>query len=120
MKLSTLPKTWIFDLDGTLVVHNGYHEGVDRLLPGVRELFEQISTSDYILILTARTEEYKEQTIDFLKREGIRFDNILFNIPVGERIIFNDDKPSGLKMALAVNVERDKGICMNIELDADL
>ena len=22
--LSTLPKTWIFDLDGTIVRHNGY------------------------------------------------------------------------------------------------
>ena len=30
--LSTLPKTWIFDLDGTLVKHNGYKEdGIDIL-----------------------------------------------------------------------------------------
>lgn len=30
LKLSTLRKTWIFDLDGTLVVHNGYREDGDR------------------------------------------------------------------------------------------
>ena len=24
MILSTLPKTWVFDLDGTLLKHNGY------------------------------------------------------------------------------------------------
>ena len=37
LTLSTLPKTWLFDIDGTLVKHNGYKEGGDVLLPGVRE-----------------------------------------------------------------------------------
>ena len=38
MILSTLPKTWIFDLDGTLVKHNGYLlDGADTLLDGVKE-----------------------------------------------------------------------------------
>ena len=32
LKLSTLNKTWIFDFDGTLVVHNGYKTGEDRFL----------------------------------------------------------------------------------------
>ena len=37
--MSTLPKTWIFDLDGTIVKHNGYLlDGEDTLLPGVREI----------------------------------------------------------------------------------
>lgn len=36
--LSPLPKTWILDLDGTLVKHNGYKlDGHDTLLPGARE-----------------------------------------------------------------------------------
>lgn len=34
LKLSSLPKTWIFDLDGTILVHNGYKNGGDRILPG--------------------------------------------------------------------------------------
>ena len=35
--LSTLPKTWIFDLDGTILKHNGYKiDGEDTLLPGVK------------------------------------------------------------------------------------
>ena len=34
-RLDDIEKTWIFDLDGTLVVHNGYKNGVDELLPGV-------------------------------------------------------------------------------------
>ena len=38
---SNLNKTWIFDLDGTLVIHNGYKCGEDTLLPGVKEFFDE-------------------------------------------------------------------------------
>ena len=38
MILSTLSKTWIFDIDGTLVKHNGYKlDGRDTLLEGAKE-----------------------------------------------------------------------------------
>ena len=36
--LSTLPKTWVFDLDGTIMKHNGYKfDGYDTLLNGAKE-----------------------------------------------------------------------------------
>ena len=60
LTLSTLPKTWIFDLDGTLVKHNGYKiDGYDSLLEGAKEYLDQIPDDDYILILTSRTDEYR-------------------------------------------------------------
>ena len=40
-RLDDIEKTWIFDLDGTLVVHNGYKNGVDELLPGVKKFYEK-------------------------------------------------------------------------------
>ena len=44
--LSTLPKTWILDLDGTIVKHNGYKmDGVDTLLPGVPLLLHSMPLS---------------------------------------------------------------------------
>lgn len=107
--LSTLPKTWIFDLDGTLVKHNGYKiDGIDTLLTGAKEYMDSIPIEDKILILTSRLDTYKEITIRFLKEHGIRYDEILFNMPVGERIIVNDRKMSGLNMAVAINCERDQ------------
>ncbi len=106
--LSTLSKTWIFDLDGTLVKHNGYKiDGYDTLLPGAKEYVESIPAEDYILILTSRTDEYKDMTLDFLKQNGIRYNEIMFNMPMGERIVLNDRKPSGIEMAVAVNMDRD-------------
>lgn len=37
--LSALPHTWIFDIDGTICVHNGYKNGGDVLLNGVKKFF---------------------------------------------------------------------------------
>lgn len=110
--LSTLPKTWIFDLDGTLVKHNGYKlDGHDTLLNGAREYIESIPLEDKILILTSRTDAYKEMTLAFLKANEIRYDTILFNVPMGERIVLNDRKPvSGIDMAVAVNLDRDQAL----------
>ena len=106
--LSTLPKTWIFDLDGTLLKHNGYKsDGIDTLLEGVREYLDTLPVEDQVIILTSRQDCYKEETLSFLHIHNIRFDLILFNMPVGERILVNDRKPSGLDMAFAFNLDRD-------------
>ncbi len=109
MILSKLPKTWIFDLDGTLVKHNGYLlDGADTLLDGVKEYMGGLPPEDRILILTSRKETYKTSTVRFLDENGIRYDAVLFDMPVGERIVVNDRKPSGIRMAVAVNCTRDR------------
>lgn len=109
MILSTLPKTWIFDVDGTIVKHNGYLlDGKDTLLPGVKEYFSSIPKEDVIIILTSRTEEYREDTEAFLQNNEIRYDQIFFNMPYGERIVVNDRKPSGINMSVAINIKRDQ------------
>ena len=101
-------KAVLFDLDGTIVRHNGYKiDGEDSLLQGAKEYIERIPGEDRIVILTSRTDEYKESTLRFLKTHGIRFDRILFNMPMGERIVVNDRKPSGIDMAYAINLDRD-------------
>lgn len=116
LKLSTLPKTWIFDLDGTLVKHNGYKiDGEDTLLKGVRKYLEEIPPDDKIILFTSRTDEYRQLTLDFLKKQEIRYDEILFCMPMGERIVVNDRKPSGIDMAIAINVNRDKFIMPVVE-----
>ena len=108
MVLSTLSKTWIFDLDGTIVKHNGYKiDGHDTLLEGVKNFLEQIPNDDYILILTSRSDEYREMTISFLRENDIKYDKIIFNIPMGERIVVNDRKPSGIDMAYSINMDRN-------------
>jgi len=121
LKLSSLGKTWICDLDGTLVKHNGYKiDGEDTLLEGVAEFFDQLTEIDMVVIITARPSQYKEQTLEFLAQHQIHYDHIIFDAPHGERILFNDLKPSGLKTAYSINQIRDCFNALKLEVDESL
>lgn len=121
IKMSPLGKTWIFDIDGTIVKHNGYMlDGHDTLLEGAKEFFDNIPEGDMVILLTSRTSEYSEMTEEFLENAGIRFDSIIYNAPYGERIIVNDRKPSGLNTSIAINTNRDEFLKTEIEIDDSL
>ena len=109
LKISPMPKTWILDLDGTLVVHDGpYILGKDEFLPGAREFLDSIPRRDMIIFLTARSDYEKPHTMRFLKENNVRYDHIIFNAGEGERIMINDMKPDGLVTAYAVNTKQDR------------
>jgi hypothetical protein len=121
IRLSPLPHTWLIDVDGTVCRHNGHLTGEDDVLPGVTELWARIPPGDVIIILSARDERYRQSTVAALAHRGLRVDHALFGLPVGERILINDAKPSGLKTAIAVNVARDMGLAdLSIEVSAGL
>jgi len=121
LKVSPLGKTWIFDIDGTIVKHNGYKlDGYDTLLPGAREFWEGIPQEDMVILITARKDAARQATISFLQENGIRYDRIIFNAPYGERILINDRKPSGLNVSIAINTERDKFMTDRFEVDKTL
>lgn len=104
------PKTYIFDLDGTILKYNLiFTEDRDELLPGVKDLWNTFDPEDMIILTTARPKKFKEQTIQFLNDNNIRFNHIIFDLPRGERILVNDKKPDVDITAIAINVERDKG-----------
>lgn len=109
--LSTLGHTWILDLDGTIVKHNGFKiDGKDTFLEGAKEFLKSIPEKDMVIFLTSRAEKERNLTEDFLIRNGIKYHYIIFEAPYGERILINDDKPSGLKMGIAITGKRDKKI----------
>lgn len=119
--LSTLGHTWILDLDGTIVKHNGYLiDGQDSFLPGAKEFLDTIPRDDLVVFITSRQEKYKEITESFLAKNNVRYNHIIYEAPYGERILINDDKPSGLKMACSVNLKRDGGIDYEIVKDERL
>lgn len=121
LTLSPLEKTWILDLDGTLLEHNGYKTGEDKFLPGALEFLHGIPKTDYVLILTARENEAREKTEKFLNKHSVRYNQIIFEIPMGERILINDNKPSGLKCAYAVTPVRNEGLeKLKVKIDENL
>lgn len=119
IEVSPLGKTWILDLDGTIVKHNGYKpDGKDSLLPGIEGFLSQIQPDDMVIFVTSRTEEYRAMTEKFLREAGIRYDHLICGAPFGERIVVNDRKSSGLSTALAVNTERDVACTARFEIDS--
>lgn len=121
LRLSTLPKTWVFDVDGTLVIHNGHlRPQGDELLPGVKEFFASLPAQDAVVLLTARKKELGPALEAFLTVNGIRYDAILYGMPAGERILVNDCKPSGLLTAVAVNKKRNDALFIHTVLDESL
>ena len=118
LTLSTLRHTWILDLDGTVVKHNGYKiDGYDSFLEGAEEFLKKIDKEDMVIFLTSRPDDMKERTERFLKEHHVRYDAILYNVPYGERILINDDKPSGLKTAVAIRKERDAELELRVVED---
>lgn len=118
LTLSPLGHTWVLDLDGTIVKHNGYKiDGHDTLLNGAKEFMDSIPPDDLVIFVTSREVSYRDLTEKFLIANGIPFDHIVFGAPYGERILINDRKPSGLITAIAVNTDRDILGGLKIEVD---
>jgi len=121
IRFSNLGKTWIFDLDGTIVMHNGHKDhGEDTLLPGAQQFFQEIAPTDFIILVTARSIRWKEITELFLEEHNIRFDKIIYDVPHGERILVNDKKNSGLKTAYALNTTRNEFLKTKFIIDENL
>ena len=116
--LSLHSHTWLIDVDGTILKHNGHKFGNEEILPGVKDFWKLIPMTDVIVLLSARTQREMKETLKFLKMNQLRYDKVVFGLPRGERILINDQKPKGLLTALAVNTQRDIGLkSLSIRID---
>lgn len=130
MEQETLNKTWFIDIDGTIFKSRN-DEQLDEAINSMGdkshlseepikksvEFIQSIPINDTIVLTTARDSRHKEHTLKMLNHYKIRYDRILFDLRAGARILINDIKPVGiagnsepLKMAYAINVERNEGI----------
>ena len=121
LHVSALGKTWLLDLDGTIVKHNGYKlDGHDTLLPGAKEFLDGLPAQDLVVFVTSRPQELAARTEAFLTAHALRYHAIVYGAPYGERILVNDRKPSGLATAIAVNPERDRFMDVRFQIDPAL
>ncbi len=118
--LSTLPKTWLIDIDGVVFYHNSHLESGDKIIPTFKKFIDNLNKDDVVILLTARESKYKKGTIESLKNNGIRYNYIIFDLPKGERIVINDSKPHGMITAVAISTERDLANIPTLEYSEDI
>ena len=115
------PKTIICDIDGTLITHTTtpfdiFNENTrHKLLPGVKEKFDEWDSKCYkVILLTGRKESMRDQTVEQLKRFGIYYDQLVMGVGGGARVLINDLKPNpedpNNPTAIAVNINRNEGL----------
>ena len=85
-------KIFILDIDGTICEDIRNEEGCEKMLaakpfPDSIEYINRLySDGNYICFFTSRTDEHKDVTIEWLKKNGLKYHQIIFNKPrrIGE------------------------------------
>ena len=102
------------DLDGTMVKNSAQHfppywgetEGIKNNIKKINELHD--SGKSQIIITTSRKKEYKKITEEQLKKEGVKYHQIIFDLLHCKRYIINDYASSNpYPSCEAVNLKRD-------------
>ena len=127
---SKIGKTWFIDIDGTILKAQS-NDKIDRMisqfgnkshtqeqtLPSSKLFLKKIPKRDTIILTTARDNKHKEHTEKTLKHLGVRYDDVIYDLRSGARILVNDVKPKGavknrheIKTAFAINLKRDEGL----------
>jgi len=110
------PKIIICDIDGTLVEHARPDIACTpnhsmKLLPGTIERLIEWDKNGYNIVLTTgRKESLRAATEKQLSEVGIFYDQLIMGIGGGKRILINDCKDDGTETAIAINLNRNRGI----------
>ena len=107
-------KSFFIDIDGTIIHTTDpltYDSLSVRLLPQTIETLTEYKKQGHQIILTT-SRKNKVKLIKLLEDLHIPYDELITNLPSGQRIIINDKKPYAplLCMAVAYQPDRDHGI----------
>tara|TARA_Y100001938_G_C8052408_1_gene412547 strand:+ start:204 stop:1265 length:1062 start_codon:yes stop_codon:yes gene_type:complete len=89
-------KTLFVDIDGTLVKSSGKYtppfwgetDGIKENIDFLNKLYD--TGKVYVILTTARPSSAKDVTIKQLEREGVKYDNIIFDLFHANRTLIND------------------------------
>ncbi len=106
--------TIFIDLDGVLFQNSseyfepswGTSDGLKSNIALINKLFEDGRTT--IIITTSRKKEYEEATLDQLKMVGLKYHQIIFDLPHSQRILINDFSDTNtFPSSISINLKRN-------------
>lgn len=107
-------KTLFLDIDGTIFFNSGEYssiswgdnEPIQENVDYIRKIYGEGRTK--IILTTARKLEYKNKTIEQLKKYNIPYDDIIFNLYHSKRYLINDFSESNpYPTSIAINIKRN-------------
>jgi len=107
--------TYFVDIDGTIFVYRKfetYESSEAQVIKSTKQYLQQVKDEGHMIILTtARPENLREHTVYELSKNNIPYDRLIMGIERGPRYLINDLSPKEPgDRAIAINLERDKGI----------
>jgi uncharacterized HAD superfamily protein len=113
-------RTYFIDIDGTIFKYRKFdtmRKVKAELNPNMEEFINMLKDNHHMVIITSARPEYLYQfTVDELVENNIPYDRIILGIERGPRYIINDLEPGKpWKRAVGINVERDKGLHLNLD-----
>lgn len=106
-------KTYFIDVDGVVVKNGGEYskpfwgttEGLTENINIINRLYD---LGNYIILITSRKEEYREVTVKQLKKENVKYHQLIMGLNHSARVVINDFSSSNpFPAAISVNVPRD-------------
>ena len=80
-------KIFIIDIDGTICENIPNEEGIERMRNAkaypdvIKEINKWYDEGHYICFFTARTDEHKQVTMEWLETNGVRYHQLIVNKP---------------------------------------
>lgn len=80
-------RIFVIDVDGTICEQVRNEEGAERMqkarpfVDSIKEINRLYDGGHYICFFTARTEEHRLVTENWLKRHGVKYHSVIFNKP---------------------------------------
>ena len=111
----TKKNTYFVDIDGTIFVYRKfetYESSEAQVIKSTKQYLQQVKDEGHMIILTtARPEYLRDHTVYELSKNNIPYDRLIMGIERGPRYLINDLSPKEPgDRAIAINLERDKGI----------
>lgn len=106
--------TFFVDIDGTLITntseyvfpYTGDGSPLQKNIDCLNNIYEKGRCR--IILTTSRNDRLKDITISELYKYGIKYDDIIMNLPHGQRILVNDfSNTNTFPTAVSINLERD-------------
>lgn len=98
-------------MDGVLCYwkNEKYNKDEVLIMENVNFLKELIKENNIKIVLTtARSKKKCKQVLRLLKHQGLKVSKYVFDLGVGQRLVINDKKSTGLNSAFSLNTDRNK------------